>query len=141
MKGEAQGIREGAGDETTKAPQASPSGDPSAYRSGSQFGKGSGLGDRPSRVPRRAPSPRRAPPRLSVPDRQQLLSAMTIDELLEPDLPARAVWAYVEGLDLTPLFDHIRARGRVAGRPAIDPAARRSLVVCHPRGLHQRSRA
>jgi transposase len=62
-----------------------------------------------------------APPRLSVPDRQQLLSAMTIDELLEPDHPARAVWAYVEGLDLTPLLDHIRARGRVAGRPAIDP--------------------
>src|SRR5579883_891487 len=92
------------------------------------------------RLPRAEPD-RGAPPRLSVPDRQQLLSAMTIDELLEPDLPARAVWAYVEGLDLTPLFDHIRARGRVAGRPAIDPAARRSLVVCHPRGLHQRSRA
>jgi hypothetical protein len=36
-----------------------------------------------------------APPRLSVPDRQQLLSARTIDELLEPDHPARAVWAYV----------------------------------------------
>src|SRR5437764_8168163 len=64
---------------------------------------------------------RTAPPRLSVPDRQQLLSAMIIDELLEPDHPARAVWAYVEGLDLTPLFDRIRARGRVAGRPAIDP--------------------
>jgi transposase len=62
-----------------------------------------------------------APPRLSVPDRQQLLSPMTIDELLEPDHPARAVWAYVEGLDLTPLLDRIRARGHVAGRPAIDP--------------------
>jgi transposase len=46
---------------------------------------------------------------------------MTIDELLEPDHPARAVWAYVEGLDLTPLYDRIRARGHVAGRPAIDP--------------------
>ena len=63
---------------------------------------------------------RSTPPRLSVPDRQQLLSAMTIDELLEPDHAARAVWAYVEGLDLTPLFDRIRARGCV-GRPAIDP--------------------
>src|SRR3954465_6565717 len=71
--------------------------------------------------PPRAEPDRGAPPRLSVPDRQQLLSAMTIDELLEPDHPARAVWAYVEGLDLTPLFDRIRARGRVAGRPAIDP--------------------
>jgi transposase len=64
---------------------------------------------------------RTVPPRLSVPDRQQLLSAMTIDELLEPDHPARAVWAYVEELDLTLLLDRIRARGSVAGRPAIDP--------------------
>src|SRR3954447_11490200 len=71
--------------------------------------------------PPRAEPDRGAPPRLSVPDRQQLLSAMIIDELLEPDHPARAVWAYVEGLDLTLLFDRIRARGRVAGRPAIDP--------------------
>jgi transposase len=71
--------------------------------------------------PPRAEPDRGAPPRLSVPDRQQLLSAMTIDELLEPDHPARAVWAYLEGLDLTPLFDRIRARGGVAGRPAIDP--------------------
>src|SRR4051794_15340784 len=71
--------------------------------------------------PPRAEPDRSAPPRLLVPQRQQLLSAMTIDELLEPDHPARAVWAYVEGLDLTPLYDRIRARGRAAGRPAIDP--------------------
>jgi hypothetical protein len=62
-KGEAQGIRGGAGDESAKAPQASPSRDPSAHRSGSPFGTGSCLRDRPSRVPRRAPSPRRARPR------------------------------------------------------------------------------
>jgi transposase len=60
-------------------------------------------------------------PRLHVPDRQQLISAKTIDELLEAGHPARAVWSYVEGLDLQPLYDHIRARGSVAGRPAIDP--------------------
>src|SRR3954467_4717911 len=71
--------------------------------------------------PTRAEPDRTAPPRLSVPDRQQLLSARTIDELLEADHPARAVWAYVEGLDLAPLYDRIRARGSVAGRPAIDP--------------------
>src|SRR5436190_16304982 len=71
--------------------------------------------------PTRAEPDRTAQPRLSVPDRQQLLSAMTIDELLEPDHPARAVWAYVQGLDLTLLLDRIRARGSVAGRPAIDP--------------------
>src|SRR3954467_15098153 len=71
--------------------------------------------------PTRAEPDRTAPPRLSVPDRQQLLSARTIDELLEADHPARAVWSYVEGLDLAALYDRIRARGSVAGRPAIDP--------------------
>jgi transposase len=64
---------------------------------------------------------RTAPPRLSVPDRQQLLSSLTIDDLLEANHPARAVWSYVEALDLTPWYDRIRARGSVAGRPAIDP--------------------
>ena len=71
--------------------------------------------------PTRAEPDRTAQPRLSVPDRQQILSAMTIDELIEADHPARAVWAYVLDLDLTPLYDRIRARGSVAGRPAIDP--------------------
>jgi transposase len=71
--------------------------------------------------PPRAEPDRTAQPRLSVPDRQQLLSSMTIDEILEPEHPARAVWAYVQELDLTLLLDRIRARGRVAGRPAIDP--------------------
>lgn len=71
---------------------------------------------------RARPEPDRGvPPRLHSPDRQQLLSSMTIDELLEADHPARAVWSYVEGLDLTFLYDRIRARGGVAGRPPIDP--------------------
>ena len=71
--------------------------------------------------PSRAEPDGTAQPRLSVPDRQQLLSAMTIDEILEADHPARAVWSYGEELDLTPWYDLIRARGSVAGRPAIDP--------------------
>src|SRR5271163_4932456 len=37
------------------------------------------------------------------------------------DRGPRAVWTYVERLDLTPLYDRIRARGSLAGRPAIDP--------------------
>jgi transposase len=40
---------------------------------------------------------------------------------LEADHPARAVWSYVQEVDLTLLYDRIRARGSVAGRPAIDP--------------------
>lgn len=62
-----------------------------------------------------------APPRMHSPNRQQMLPPKTIDELLEPDHPARAVWAYVQQLDLTVLYDRIRARGSLAGRPAIDP--------------------
>jgi transposase len=72
-------------------------------------------------APARPDPDRDAQPRLHSPDRQQILSSMTIDELLEADHPARAVWSYVEGLDLAPLYDRIRARGSVAGRPAIDP--------------------
>jgi transposase len=46
---------------------------------------------------------------------------MIIDDLLEADHPARAVWRFVLGLDLSELCDRIRARGSDAGRPAIDP--------------------
>jgi transposase len=75
----------------------------------------------PTTTPARPEPDRGAPPRLHSPDRQQLLSSLTIDEILEADHPARAVWSYVEGLDLTFLYDRIRARGSVAGRPPIDP--------------------
>lgn len=61
------------------------------------------------------------PPRLRTANRQQLLSPMLIDDLLEPDHPARAVWRFAEGLELTALYDRIRARGPTAGRPPIDP--------------------
>jgi transposase len=76
---------------------------------------------REAAAPARPDPDRDAPPRLHSPDRQQLLSPRILDELLEADHPARAVWSYVEGLDLTPLYDRIRARGHTAGRPAIDP--------------------
>lgn len=61
------------------------------------------------------------PPRLRVPDRQQSLSTLIIDDLLDAGHPARAVWAYVCELDLSPLYDRIRSRDGLPGRPAIDP--------------------
>jgi transposase len=61
------------------------------------------------------------PPRLRTADRQQLLSPMRIDDLIDSDHPARAVWRFAEGLDLSLLYDRVRARGATAGRPAIDP--------------------
>jgi transposase len=71
--------------------------------------------------PAKQPSDLSLPPRLRTADRQQLLSPMTIDDLLEADHPARAVWRFALGLDLSVLYDRIRARGHTAGRPAIDP--------------------
>jgi len=46
---------------------------------------------------------------------------VALDTLLPEDHRARAVWQYVEGLDLTPLYEPIRATESQAGRPATDP--------------------
>jgi transposase len=61
------------------------------------------------------------PPRLRTANRQQLISPILIDDLLDADHPARAVWRFAETLDLSILYDRIRARGPVAGRTPIDP--------------------
>ena len=53
--------------------------------------------------------------------RPRVLEAVCLDDLLAPEHPARAVWAFVEGLDLAPLYASIRASEDRAGRPAIDP--------------------
>jgi len=79
------------------------------------------LRDAAADVPPAVPEPERPPPRLRTANRQQFLDPRTIDELLEPDHPARAVWRYVEGLDLSELYDRIRARGSDPGSSAIDP--------------------
>ena len=61
-------------------------------------------------------------PRVLEADRRQVaLEAVCLDDLLAPEHPARAVWAFVEGLDLAPLYASIRASEDRAGRPAIDP--------------------
>ncbi len=66
-------------------------------------------------------APPKAPPRLRQPDRQLLLPAMTLEQLLEPDHLARRVWRYVQALDLSLLYHLIEARLGGSGRPAIDP--------------------
>ena len=45
-----------------------------------------------------------------------------LEALLPADHRARAVWAFVENLDLEPLYERIEAVEGVAGHPAIDPA-------------------
>lgn len=51
----------------------------------------------------------------------------SLDELLAQDHPARAVLAFVEGLDLSMLNEGVRAVEGRAGRPAIDPGVLLSL--------------
>src|SRR6266851_3447503 len=72
----------------------------------------------PQAAPAPPPPDPALPPPLRTADRQQLLSPMLIDDLVEPDHPARAVWCFAQGLDLTVLYDRIRARGPSAGRSA-----------------------
>jgi len=62
-------------------------------------------------------------PRLQLPNRGQLeLRSVDLDGLLPAEHRARLVWAFVEGLDLAPLYDRIKAVEGHPGRPPIDPA-------------------
>ena len=68
--------------------------------------------------------------RVLRPNRAQLLLRPTdLESLLSEDHPARAVWDFVTGLDLSPLYAEIQSREGQAGRPAIDPAMLLTLWV------------
>src|SRR5438067_1835467 len=61
-------------------------------------------------------------PRLRTANRLQVVfRAAALDELISADHPARTVWDYVEGLDLSPLYNPIKAVEGNPGRPPIDP--------------------
>jgi transposase len=63
-----------------------------------------------------------APPRYQSPNRNQVeLHPCALDDLVADDHPVRAVWAFVEGMDLAALYEGIRAVEGRAGRPAIEP--------------------
>lgn len=69
-----------------------------------------------------SPAPPPATPRLREANRTQVcLRPVDLEGLLPEDHRARIVWAYVEGLDLTPLYQQIQAVEGEAGRPATDP--------------------
>lgn len=56
------------------------------------------------------------------PVRDQLeLRPMDLEATLGPEHPARAVWAFVDSLELSALYEGIAAVEGRAGRPAIDP--------------------
>lgn len=61
-------------------------------------------------------------PRVREADRTQLAwRSVDLEGLLPEDHRARIVWAYVEGLDLSPLYQPIQAVEGEAGRAATDP--------------------
>jgi transposase len=63
----------------------------------------------------------RPPPRLRVADRQRIVPAMPLEDLLDTDHQARVVWDFCLGLDLSDFYDRIRSRDGGPGRAAIDP--------------------
>jgi transposase len=63
----------------------------------------------------------RPAPRLRTVDRQQVIPAMPLENLLDSDHQARLVWDYCLRLDLAPLYDAVRSRVGGPGHPAIDP--------------------
>ena len=68
------------------------------------------------------PAPVKGEPRLLVPNRAQIeLRPVDLESLVPMDHPVRAVWEFVESLDLSPLYGKVQAVEGGAGRPAIDP--------------------
>lgn len=69
-------------------------------------------------------------PRLVTPNRAQLeLRPIDLESLLAEEHPARAVWAFVESLDLAPIYSRIRSVEGRAGRPATDPRVLLALWI------------
>lgn len=74
-----------------------------------------------SEPPRRAPEARGAP-RIVGPNRGQVeLRAVDLESLVAEDHPVRAVWEFVESLDLSALYAKVQSVEGRAGRPATDP--------------------
>ena len=69
----------------------------------------------------------RGVPRLREPERRQIdMQIAALDDLVSEDHPVRAVWAFVEGLDLSALHDAIKAR---EGHPGHPPAAPKLMLA------------
>jgi hypothetical protein len=61
-------------------------------------------------------------PRMREPLRDQIaLQAVDLDSVIGVDHPARVIWAYVEGLDLSVLEEAIKAREHGPGQAPVSP--------------------
>jgi transposase len=73
-------------------------------------------------MPAAAPPVLYSRPRLRTANREQIVfRAAALDELIPLDHPARVVWDYTDGLDLSSLYNLIKSVEGNAGRPPIDP--------------------
>lgn len=76
-------------------------------------------------------------PRLKVVDRRQLmLRVVDVEQLIEEDHPARAIWAFTGRMDWKGFYASIQAVDGVAGRAAWDPRLLSSLwIYAYSRGI------
>ena len=79
----------------------------------------------------------KAAPRLKAVDRSQLmLRAVDVEQLIEEDHPARAIWAFTGRMDWSGFLASIQAVEGVAGREAWDPRLLASLwIYAYSRGI------
>jgi transposase len=76
----------------------------------------------PIQEPRQRPPTRRSQARVVRAERRQMeMVPRTLEESLPAEHPARAIWAYLERLDLENFYTSIEAVEGEAGRPASDP--------------------
>lgn len=84
----------------------------------------------PTQAARESPPATPARPRFKPIDRNQpFFRAVDVQALLEEDHPARAIWAFVEKLDLSRFAEKVRAVQGAAGRSAYDPRLMVSLWI------------
>ena len=70
----------------------------------------------------KTPREQRGQARIQVPERTQVeMRFLALDEWLAADHRVRLVWQYAEALDLSGLYDSIKATSDNVGRPSIDP--------------------
>lgn len=80
------------------------------------------FGELPEQAKPQANAAPQGAPRMREPRRDQIeLRAVDIESLIGQEHPARVIWAYVEGLDLSELEDRIRARENRPGHPPPSP--------------------
>jgi len=96
-----------------------------------------GLGVQSNPVAAVPAAPKPARPRVQPVNRTQLTWArVDLEGLIEQNHPARAIWAFVEQLNLEPFYGPIEAVEGVAGRTPWDPRLRVSIwIYAYSRGI------